>query len=164
MPAPATRVFDVASALLDAVVANHGGELPDRRYVSAGAPAWDCELVSTWCESTSGVDGGTTIDTLDAHTGSAGHTMRSGVFVVTIARCTPAIPDGRDFPTVANEETAAAALYEDAQRTLNALIEAERDGDLPGCHGIAFLGWSFVGPEGGFVAGELRVLVALSLG
>ena len=83
---------------------------------------------------------------------------------MTLTRCAAQMDDSGKPPTEAEEETAATELYGDAQRTLNALIEAERAGDLPSCHGIAFSSWTVVGPDGGYVAGELRVQVALSVG
>ena len=164
MPAPATRIMDVCEDLRDAVVTYHGGTLPDRQFVSAGAPAWDCELLAVWCETTIGVEGSPELEGLSAASAGAAHTMRAGTFVVTLTRCAAQMDDSGKPPTEAEEETAATELYGDAQRTLNALIEAERAGDLPSCHGIAFSSWTVIGPDGGYVAGELRVQVALSVG
>jgi len=168
MAPPVTRIYDTCQQLLDAVVAGHTGTLPERRYVSAGAPAWDCELVAVWCERTFGVAGDPAVEVIDPLASSAGHTMRAGTFVVTIARCTAAVVDANGdqitLPSVDEEEAAAAELYQDAQAVINALVAAERAGDLPGCHGVAFESWGPLGPEGGFVAGELRVRVGLSSG
>lgn len=168
MAPPATRIMDVCTDLLTAVQANHGGILPARQYVSAGPPAWDCELVAVWCERTAGFDGNVMAELSDAIAKAAAHTMRYGSFVVTIVRCTPAVPESAGgkvvLPTVAKEEDAASALYEDGQRVINALVAAEKAGELPGCNGIAFVDWTTQGPDGGMVAGNLRVRVGLATG
>lgn len=168
MAPPVSRIFDVCGDLLGAVVARHGGTLPDRQYVSAGTPAWDCELLATWCETTSGIDGdpgGEAAQSLRRH---AAHAMRAGTFVVTLVRCTPAVPDvvGDEMvlTDVADEESAAQTLYEDAQAILNALVAEEKEGGLTSCNGLVFQGWSYLGPEGGLVAGELRVRIGLATG
>ena len=168
MTAPVTRIKDVADQILDAVVVYHGGSLPDRQYRSAGPPAWDCELVSVHCESTEPVESAPEFGEFQSITRAAGHKMRAGTFVVSIARCTPAVPEmvGQQIKltSVDEENAASAVLYEDAQRILNALIEAEDAGELPGCNSIVFQGWTSVGPEGGFVGGEQRLIVGVSTG
>ena len=168
MVAPASRVYDVAKALLDATISYHGGALPDRQYVSAGAPAWDCELVAVWCESTGSVEGGAELDAFESQRRLAGHTMRAGTFVVTIVRCTPAVPEmvGQQIKqTSVDEENAAAVdLYQDAQMIINAIREAEEAGELGTCNSVVFDTWVPIGPDGGFVGGEQRVRVGLSTG
>lgn len=151
--------------MLAAVVAHHGGDLPDRQYVSASAPPWDCELLATWCEMTNGTPGDPTLRSADANAASAPWAMRAGTFVVTLVRCVPMADLNGDevvLPTPDEEQAAAQVLYEDAQRLLNALAEGYRQGELGTCHGLAFLDWRAIGPAGGLVAGELRVAVALT--
>jgi hypothetical protein len=168
MAPPADRIFTTCQALLDAVVTYHGGSLPARQYVSAGPPAFDCELVAVRCDRTYGYEGDATVEAVPIISRSAGFAMRAGTFVVTIARCTPAVPDHKGSkpkpPTTDQEEAAASALYEDAQRMLNALVTASKVGELSGCHGIWFREWVVIGPEGGYVAGELSVAVGLVIG
>lgn len=168
MAPPPSRIKDVCDDLLAAVILYHGGMLPDRQYVSAGAPAWDCELVAVWCERTGPYDGEVNAEIASSFLPSAAHSLRYGTFVVTIVRCTPAIPDSSGgkivLPTVVQEEAASTLLYEDAQRTVNALLEAEKAGALPGCHGISFIDWRVLGPSGGMVAGELRARIGLATG
>lgn len=168
MPPPASRVMDVCTDLLGAVIDGHGGSLPSRTYVSAGAPAWDCELLSTWCERTYTIDGDVGTEARVPFGAGAGHTMRAGLFVVTLLRCTPAVidTDGLEpvLPTVEQEQEAAELLYEDNQRIMNALVAGERNGALPGCHGLVFTDWRSLGPFGGLVAGEQRLAVGLSSG
>ncbi len=167
MAPPPGRVYDVCTDLLGAIIANHGGSLPARAFVSAGAPAWDCELLATWCERTYTTDGDITVEARQPLPG-ASHTLRAGLFVVTLLRCTPAVLDEQGgevvLPTVEQEQEASELLYEDNQRIMNALVAAEKDGSLPGCHGIAMLDWRSLGPFGGLVAGEQRVAVGLSSG
>lgn len=162
------RVYNVCDALLTAVIDHHGGTLPDRQYVSAGAPAFDCELLATWCERTEGYEGNPGTVTQQQMSSGAGFAMRVGTFVVTLVRCTPAVPKSQGgklaLTTVAQEQSAAATLYGDAQRVLNALVTAYRAGELTGCHSMAFTEWTTIGPEGTFVAGELRVRVGLVVG
>lgn len=163
-PAP-SRIYDVCTELLAAVVTHHGGTLPDRQYVAAGPAAWDTELVAVWCERTSSYDGNPSQDVQTIQRPGAGFAMRVGTFVVSIARCTPAVVgDKGRKPTVEKEEAASSALYGDAQRVINALVAAAKADELPGCHSLAFLDWTPVGPEGGFVGGDLRVRVGLVVG
>lgn len=167
MAPAATVIYDLCADLLAAVVARHGSPLPARRYVAAGAPAWDCELLATWCERTAGLASADPAqEGLVAHSREPTHAMRYGVFVVTLMRCTPAVPDtvGTEavLPTVADEQAAAAALYEDGQRLVNAVVAAEKAGELVGCHGLALVDWRVIGPDGGLVAGELRLRIALT--
>jgi hypothetical protein len=168
MAPPASRIYDVCADVLGAVIDRHGAPLPDRAYVSAGPPAWDCELLATWCETTAGQAGNAAADVVEPLRSHAGHTMRTGVFVVTLVRCTPALPDVEGdqvvLPSTDEEQAAARELYEDAQRVLNALVAAEKAGELPTCNGMAFAGWNTLGPEGGLVAGELRVRIGLATG
>lgn len=164
------RLNTICRAVLDAVVARHGGTdgaaLPPRRYVSAGPPAWDCELVAAWCENTAGQEGDTASDVIQGLGSAAGFGMRTATVVVTIARCTPAMPDviGTHIvvPTVEDEEAASVRLYEDSTRVLNALLAANAAGDLTGCNAMAFAGWNVLGPEGGYVGGELRMRIGLT--
>lgn len=169
MAAPATRIYDLCDGLLAAVVTRHGSPLPARQYVSAGAPAWDCELLATWCERTAGLaSADPNQEGAVAHTGEPTHAMRYGVFVLTLMRCTPAVPDtvGTEavLPSVDEERAAAAQLYEDAQRMLNAVRAAEKAGELTECHSLAFMEWRTIGPDGGLVAGELRLRIGLAQG
>lgn len=168
MPANPERIYEVCHALLAAVSTRHGGTLPDRQYVAAGPPAFDCQLLSVHCLSTAGYDGNLGSLTPEAIRRGAGFAMRSGQFGITIVRCTPAVPDSKgakvSLPTVAQEEEAAELLYTDAGRVLNALVAAAKASELTGCHSIAFEGWSVIGPDGGMVAGELLVRVGLVMG
>lgn len=163
MPPPPGRIHATCTDLLAVVVARHGGALPDRQYVAAGAPPWDCELLATWCETTRGALGAGT------HPADAPWAMRDGTFVATLVRCVPMADVGQDgtllaLPTEADETAAAELLYTDAQRMLNAVVAGHKAGEIGGCHGLALLDWRVLGPAGGLVAGELRLALSLSAG
>lgn len=165
MAPPVDRLWLVCTDLLAAVVNRHGGVLPARRYVAAGAPAWDCELVSAWCDRTASTEGDPAQEVTQSHHGAPGWAMRVGTFVVTIVRCVPSatVVAGEPVPpSTEDEEAAAQVLYEDGQRVVNALVAAYRAGELASCHGLAMLDWRTLGPDGLLVAGELRVRVRLT--
>lgn len=167
MAPPPGRIYGVCADLLDVLVARHGGVLPDRQYVAAGAPPWDCELLATWCEGTRGNAGNPAVVTAEANSAAAAWAMRAGTFVATLVRCVPMADVSADgsvvtLPTPADESAAAELLYEDGQRMLNGLVAGYNAGELGTCHGLAFLDWRVIGPAGGLVAGELRVAVALT--
>src|SRR5688572_8547210 len=52
-----SRLYDMAAAALTAVHTYHDGTLPERQFVSAGPPAWDCELLAVHVERTEGYEG-----------------------------------------------------------------------------------------------------------
>lgn len=159
------RVFDAAQQLLAAVVTRHGGTLPARQYVSAGPPAWDCELVSVHATGGGSYDGNLSAVAVEQNQRGAGFAMEQAQFGITIVRCA-AVAQGTKppYPTVAQEEDAAAALYADVQRVKNALVAAAKAGELPGCASLVFEGWSVIGPEGKFVSSERLVRVGLVMG
>lgn len=163
MAPPPGRIYSMCTDLLAVVVARHGATLPDRQYVAAGAPAWDCELLATWCETTRGAAGA------GDNAAATPWSMRDGTFVVTMVRCVPMADIAQDgslltLPTEAAESAAAELLYNDAQRMLNAVVAGHKAGELGGCHGLALLDWRVLGPAAGLVAGELRLALSLSAG
>ncbi len=162
------RLLNMAQSTLMAVQSHHGGELPARQFVSAGPPVWDCELLAVHVERTEGYDGNAATTTVQPLAAGAGFAMRVATLVVTLVRCTPAVPDSKGskvtMPSVDDEEAAATVLYTDAQRMLNALVVAHRAGELVACRSLAFQDWSVLGPTGGLVAGVLRVRAGLVIG
>lgn len=162
---PASRIFDIADACLDAVVAHYAEkavELPERRYVANGLPAFDCEQVTVFCESTSGISGSPAIEVATEQFRDAGHAMRLGVFAVSIIRCVPTLDDEGDPPTVADENESSALIYGDAVLVLNALIAAEEAGQLPEHGSIVFRGWTNENAQGGLGGGTLRAAISLA--
>lgn len=162
---PESRIFDIAQACLDAVVAHYiteGVVLPDRQYVSNGLPAFDCEQVTVHVPETFGITGTPLGENPSDQYRDAGHAMRAGIFAVTIVRCVPTIDDNGQPPAVALEVTASQVIYADAVLSLNALIVAEGAGDLPGCGSVVFRSWTNENPQGGFGGGTLRVAISLA--
>ncbi len=175
MTIPASRIFDIAAACLQAVVdhyATEGADLPARQYVANGLPAFDMteggecdEQVTVFVESTYGIGGDPIIEDPRHQFPDLSHAMRAGVFAVTIVRCVPMIDDSSGNPVIPSpeEETESAALiYEDAVLMLNALVEAERAGELPGCGSVSFMRWTNENAQGGVGGGTLRVAISLS--
>ncbi len=162
------RLYDMAAAALLAVQTYHGGPLPERQFVSAGPPVWDCELLAVHVERTEGYEGDVATVTVQPMSSAPGFAMRAATLAVTLVRCTPAVPESKgskvSMPSVDDEEDAALTLYSDSQRVLNALVQAHKAGELGGCRSLAFLDWSVIGPEGGMVAGLLRVRAGLVVG
>ena len=162
------RIYNVCQALLTAVIDHHGGTLPSRQYVSAGAPAWDCDLIAVWHETADGYEGNPVTITTQTMPSGAGFALRAGTFVITMVRKTCAVVKSVGnravLPTVEQEEDAAHTLYGDEQRMVNAVVAATKAGELPGCHSLAIVGWQVIGPEGEYVAGELRVRIGLVVG
>lgn len=169
MAPPPGRIWDVLGDVLGAVVARHGGDLPDRTYRSAGPPPYDCELLAVWCETTAGTDADPAVDANQSLRTHAAHVMRAATIVITLVRCVPAADLNEAtgdviLPTVDEEETAAEVLYTDAQRVLNALIAEEKAGGLTSCNGLVFQSWTAVPADGGLVGGETRVRIGLATG
>lgn len=162
------RVYNLCQALLGAVVDRHGGTLPDRQFVSAMAPSWDCDLLAVWHEVAEGYEGNPTVATTQSMPSGAGYAMRAGTFVITMVRKTCAIVRSQGnkaiLPTVEQEEDAARTLYGDEQRMVNAVVAAVKAGEIAGCHSLAILGWQGIGPDGEYVAGELRVRIGMVIG
>ena len=172
---PTTRLCDVAQACLDAVVDYYtaeGQDLPERRYVANGLPAFDatdeghCDgQLTVFVEATYGIEGNPLQENPNALLGDAGHAMRAAVLAVTIIRCVPTVGgEGHSpqIPSAAEETASAREIYEDAVLMFNALLSAERAGTLPGCGSVAFLRWVNENAQGGVGGGTLRVAVSLS--
>lgn len=169
---PTGRLYDVAEACKTAVVAYYTAQaetLPDRRYVANGLPAFDLtdegdcdEQFTVFVENTYGISGPPLLEDPNAQLGDAGHAMRAATVALTIVRCVPTIDDSGSIPTVAEEEASAEQIYADAVLMLNALIVAERAGDLAGCGSVTFLRWTNENAQGGVGGGTLRVAISLS--
>jgi hypothetical protein len=154
---PADRLYSAARALLDTVVAyydDQGVPLPDRRFVSDGTPAWDCEQVCTYVERTFS---GTLEDENTRPMNCL--VVRSAQIVVEIARCTPVFAnEWSDAPPAADEiDGVAQTVLGDSMLLANGIVAAHKAGDLGGCRGLALVEWESLGPQGGLVGGRQRV-------
>lgn len=163
MPPPPSRIYDIARDVLDAVVAGYladAVDLPARRFVSLGPPAWDCELVACWVERTFGHAGDVLAEDPDPIMAAVGHGLRAALLRIQIVRCYPTLSDAGDPPTPAVMEAATATLLEDAQRVSNILVAASKAGAIGGCNSVAMLDWVSVGPDGAMAASNHGVQVS----
>lgn len=165
---PALAIFDVARALLDAVVDYYQGlnvGLPERRFVAPYVPILDCEQLTVHVERTFGNEGDSALQVIQPISGHPGHSLRTAVFVIGVSRCVPMheqVGDGIVLPPLADEEAAAAQIHSDAVHLYNAVLTAEKNGDLGHCNLVAILEWISAGNEAGLAGGGLRVWIGLS--
>lgn len=164
MPPAPDRIIGLARAALTAVENHFGAALPERRYVSDGLIAFDCEQLAVQVERTFGQGGNIAGEQIEPLSASAGFAMRAATLAIWLLHCAPVVGDDGSPPSVTDIEASAEAVLVGAQRLLNALVAAQRAGELAGCHGLAFETWQGVGPDGGLVGGVLRVRVALVSG
>lgn len=160
MAPPADRVYTLARDVLGALIAGYAtaaADLPARRLVTPGLPAWDCEGVYVQVERIYRHEGNVTVEVPQPLTAHPGHAMSAAVIAVTIVRCTPGPDQQGNPPAAAAEEAVAEQVMTDAQLSLNVLVAAQKAGDLPLCNGMAFVEWVSVGPEGILVGGVLRL-------
>jgi len=158
------RVYVLARAALDAIINNWDADaepLPERQYVAFGLVAWDCEQLTVSISRTYGVEADVAAEQLVSNQMFA---MRGLEIEVSLIRCVPVADTSGDviiIPTADDIEASARIAAIDERTIMNTLIEAQQDGDLGGCHGIAFGGWSAEGPNGGLGGGRLAVRLAL---
>lgn len=154
-----SSLYLLASSLLAGIETQWAGEdLPDRRYVADGETAWDFESFGDWPE----FSGQLTVRVVRVypHTGDARQEF-SGVFgietmlgaevEVQVLRCVPGVGQdegGISIPSAEEIEASAAVVLADAMDLWAAVLAAKRAGDLPGCNGVTWMGWSGVGPQG----------------
>lgn len=171
MPLDPDRPFELATAMLDAVIDHYeteGVDLPELRFVSAGPPVDDCPLVSVHVNTMGPTPLDALTDQLEANRWGVGFATRRAEYAVTIMRCTPerVVRRGGRWvaPSAGVREDASEALYADSILVLNGLVEAQIAGTLAGCNQLAFLNWTVLGPTGGHVGGVTTVVVALTRG
>lgn len=159
------RLWLLANAVKDAVVDGYADadvELPGRQYVTVGPlPPHDCEQFVVSVESTFGHEGAIQQEVVDPLTAKPAHAMRAARVTFHIVRCWPVMGDDGEPPSVADEEAAAEAAMADSQLLLNAIVAAQRAGDLPRCGTVAFEQWTAITPSGGFGGGTLRLRLGL---
>lgn len=158
------RIYDICQAIKAAVITYYGAqsvELPPRQYVANGpfAIMYDCPQLVVSCEKVTGYQENPALQTFVAERPGAGHAMRSAIFQVSVVRAI--CPDPENVIPVDQEEASAAEVYRDAGLVLNALITAEKDGDLGGCSAVVFLDWTGPQPDADVAAGTTRVQLSL---
>lgn len=163
--------FDLAETMLDVIVDAYdvaGAALPERQYVAAGTPVDDCPILAVTLEALSPSELNPAVDVIDPISASLGFASQSGLYAIYLIRCTDAVPrvKGSRFipPTVGQEQSAAEQVYDDSIRVHNALVAAQKSGNLAGCNSVIFQSWNVIGPSGGHVGGVTRVKVGMSRG
>lgn len=136
-----------------------GVDLPERRLVVPGLPAWDCELLAVQLERQFSHAGNIAAEVVEPTSAAAGFAMRGALFAITLLRCVPTVDDDGNPPPVDAEEDAAHKVLVDSQLMLNVLVVAVRAGDIAGCNSLAFVEWVSAGPDGGLGGGTLRVRI-----
>lgn len=168
MPPTPSRLYDVCSALLAAVVAGYAEqavELPERQYVSDGPTvAWDCEQVTVYCERT--FSGTSDSEQADAQNTIA---VRSARVWIEVVRCSPSTDwDGVGMmpepPTPEQIDASAQVALVEAIMLPWCVREAKRSGDLAGCNSVTIDEWQGLGPMGGYVGSRLGVRYQLDAG
>lgn len=161
---PPSRLLTIGQAILDALVDHYAEmevELPERRYLSAGMPAWDCEGVAVWGERSFSHNGDVSREVVEPLIGAVGSLTRGVQWGVTIMRCSPQTIEMDSgvvqWPTPDEETAAAALVLADEVMVPNALKAASRAGRFASTNDWAVAEWRTIGPAGGFVASEHRV-------
>lgn len=162
----ASRAFDLAGDLKDVIAAFYddptsGLSLPERRLVTIGLPAADCELFAVAVESIVPITGTADATTIGSDRDEVAFYMRALVVGLWVLRCVPGLNDRGEIPTVAEEEDAAELILSDATNMELALTQGLDDGVLPGCGGFAFIGWESITAEGYLGGGVLRCQVSI---
>lgn len=164
MAIPTTRLHDLLSDVLTAVTTHYGEagvDLPERRYVSPGLPAWDCEQLTVFAERTDPNAGDVTAAIPNPMLPAAGYSLRTATVSIELARCVPTLTDDGAFPDEVDIDASSQILYADHSLLMQAVIAGVRSNELPRLHTVALGGWEVIGPEGGFVAGRLTFSAGL---
>lgn len=162
--------WQLASDVLDAVqfhYAEQGETLPAVQYVAPCLPAADCEMLAVHIEGWFSSEGQNISPTGLAHSRRAGHTLKGATVAIYLLRCVHGIEltEGGQpvLPSVSQEEEDAERILRDSVLLANALIDAERDERLGGCHGLVFDTWTSLTNEGGLGGGVLRMRAVLGI-
>lgn len=170
MAPPVDRLFTMAQAVLDAIVDNWPDEcddLPERRFVANGTIIWDgCEQLAVSAPRTANaLEGDPATEAIVSTPAFVG--LQYGVFDITLLRCVPDLADDGGeltMPTVPTPEeltTSASQILRDEGGVRNAVILAQRRGNLATCSGLVIEGWAAAGPEGTMGGGNTRIRLSL---
>lgn len=152
----------LAQAVLDTVVAAYAAEaieLPDRRYTTSGAVAYDCEQV--------------VVSLVRLYPGIAfledpsqpvlkATLLRSVQLAVHVVRCIPTLKDGtgpiNPFPTATELDDSGQQLLVDAYMLPTSIVRAWHDGDLSTyCSTLGVRELVPAEPDGGFGGSILSI-------
>lgn len=158
-------LYALASSVLAAIESHYsliGVELPARRYVSDGEPAWDCEQVTVELRRTYPMSGDVRQEVPALATVEF---VRAAEIAVQIVRCAPTVEETIEgvatLPSPDAIEESALTKLSDAELVPAALRAGYRDGTLPGCGGVSFVSWRSIGPDGGLTGGETTMRLAI---
>lgn len=164
---PANTVHALALATLDSVAAYYveeGFALPERQVVSAGPPAWDCELAAVWVERTGPHGGDISREQATPLVASVGSMLRSVTLVVTICRCIPDVVEldsgSIRWPSPEDVTEGGRLMHYDEPLVAEAIRAGATAGRLPDLNDWSLLDWKIVGPMGGYAASEMRLKVS----
>lgn len=151
------RLCQVLGVVEDYYDAN-GLVLPERRYVAAGLPAFDCEQVTVRAVRRYPHEGNVIVEQLVDWPG-----VEEGVPIeVEIVRCAPAMSESGEAPSCEEINTASCVLYGDGDYVLAAVRGAVASGALAGCGGVVWVGWRNGGESGGLMVGVSEFVLNLS--
>lgn len=125
-------IYDLGAqvlAVIEAAYATAGVDLPDRRYVTAGAVAYDCEqLVVSLTRMYPGI---AFLEDPAAPVLKA-TLLRSVTFAVHLVRCIPTLTEGKTtvWPTPAALNASGEQILQDAYLLPTSVVKAWHDGSL----------------------------------
>lgn len=155
-------VLNAAVAVLDA---SSPLRAPERRYVSVGEPAYDCDQLTVSASARPGLIATNGLG-LDAVRSNSRPRVLLAAFRVTIIRCGyPTVTDEGDPPDDVAIEAAAAAIYGDGWALFAGLNAAARAGTLDGVSACSE--WSVdaldpIGAEGAVAGWVVSLQAAIS--
>lgn len=144
-------VAEQALALTDAGV-------PDRSYISASAPAFDCcPFVAV---TVAGLAEASTSPLSPVEASARRHAFGNIIlasYTLVAVRCSPSM-DGNNFPAVADLEASAVEVQQDGWMLWNHLRSAVKNGDIfTDCEGVHFDGGQPIRDEGMCVGWIFRI-------
>lgn len=152
------RLGELAGALLDVVeaaAATHAVELPSRRFVTAGAVAWDCPLLAV---SIVDVARGQPSAPAGSQANRQSDTFAATLEIVLL-RMVPAPSEDGTAPTTAKMIASGAQLARDGWLVTVGIAGGVRT--LEGCSSVAQTTAMGVGPDGGLGGWRASLLVGL---
>lgn len=159
-------LFDLCEEYLEACVSALGSDVPDRRFVNYGPPAWDCPE-----QLTVHAGGPVVADTLPlqpslepAHRAAVQGMVNMVSLTATILRCVPMIEEDGDAPSPQDIEVASRQTCSDVWAIWNWLVSKKADGTLfpPRESRELFIDPAVaVNPQGGAAGWQITVRVQL---
>lgn len=154
-------LFDIATQALDAVVSRFAAEavaLPDRRYVTAGEVALDCDqVVVEIVRVFTGLPGGEITEPVSCAV------PRSAEMNIWLIRCVPGMSEDGSAPSASALSDSGEELLTDGWILTWGLLQEYRDGNfLSQCDKLVIGNLTSVGPEGGFGGWALNIQADLT--